>query len=57
MNNIQKSNQEIINGKWIREKNRGIELSKKTIGIIGYGTAGGSFAGKVTLDSNAKYCL
>ena len=47
MNNIQKSNQEIINGKWIREKNRGIELSKKTIGIIGYGNTGGSFVEKL----------
>jgi len=47
MNNIQKSNQEIINGKWIREKNRGVELSKKIVGIIGYGNAGRAFAEKL----------
>ena len=47
MNNIQKSNQEIINGKWIREKNRGVELSKKIVGIIGYGNAGRAFTEKL----------
>ena len=31
MNNIQKSNQEIINGKWIREKNRELNFQKKQL--------------------------
>ena len=36
-NNINISDQEVRKGKWNREKNRGIELSGKTIGIIGFG--------------------
>ncbi len=43
-NNINQANQEVKNGVWQREKNRGIELSGKTIGIIGFGNNGSAFA-------------
>ncbi len=48
MNNLFKANQEIRKGIWDREGNRGWELKGKTIGIIGYGNTGQSFARKLS---------
>lgn len=46
-NNLNKANNEIKAGHWIREGNRGHEIEGKTIGIIGYGNMGKAFAKKL----------
>ena len=46
-NRILNSNNEIKKGVWLREENRGIEIKGKTVGIIGYGKTGKSFAEKL----------
>jgi D-3-phosphoglycerate dehydrogenase len=45
MNNICRASRQIGGGQWLRDENRGVELSGKTIGIIGYGHTGSAFAG------------
>ncbi len=42
--NILKSAKEVGEGKWIREANRGLEIFGKTIGVVGFGNTGESFA-------------
>ncbi|WP_370408725.1 2-hydroxyacid dehydrogenase [Tenacibaculum dicentrarchi] len=46
-NKFRKADNEVRNGKWLREDNRGIELDGRTIGLIGYGNMGKSFAKKL----------
>ena len=43
-NNLNKADGEVRKGIWLREENRGIELSGKTVGIIGYGNNGSALA-------------
>jgi D-3-phosphoglycerate dehydrogenase len=47
MNKLNRADRMVREGKWIREGNRGFELENKTIGIIGYGNMGKSFAKKL----------
>ncbi len=47
MNKLQRADKFVREGKWIREGNRGNELEGKTIGLIGYGNMGKSFAKKL----------
>lgn len=46
-NKLNEADREIRSGHWNRESNRGHELDGKTVGIIGYGNMGKSFAKKL----------
>lgn len=47
MRNLAKADFEIRNKIWDREGNRGFELNRKTVGIIGFGNTGKTFAKKL----------
>ncbi len=46
-NKLNVANQQVKNGQWFREENRGIELDGLTVGLIGYGNMGKAFAKKL----------
>ncbi len=48
LNNLNTADKQVKAGIWKREQNRGIELKGKTVGIIGYGNTGSSFAKKIS---------
>ena len=46
-NKLNQADNQVREGLWHREENRGVELEGKTVGIIGYGNMGKSFANKL----------
>jgi len=48
LNKLKKADNEVREGVWLRAENRGFEITGKTIGIIGYGHMGSSFARKLS---------
>lgn len=48
LRHIPKANQEVRQGVWLREENRGEEIMEKTVGIIGYGNMGQAFAKRLS---------
>lgn len=47
LNHLVRADQQVRQGTWIREGNRGTEIKGKTIGIVGYGNMGSAFARKL----------
>ncbi len=47
MNKLRTAHDEVTQGIWKREENRGVEIEGKCIGIIGYGNMGKAFAKKL----------
>lgn len=56
-NRLNKADREVREGLWHREENRGVELDGKTVGLIGYGNMGKSFAKKLRgFDVDVIFC-
>ncbi len=47
-NKLRTAHDEVSRGIWLREENRGVELEGKTVGVLGYGNMGKSFAQKLS---------
>ncbi|MEA3449132.1 MAG: NAD(P)-dependent oxidoreductase [Bacteroidota bacterium] len=47
LNHLNRCDRQVRNGVWQREENRGMELKKKTVGIIGFGNMGSEFAARL----------
>ena len=47
-NHLKRADDQVRNGIWKRAENRGYELKGKTVGIIGYGVMGKSFAQRLS---------
>ena len=48
MNLLREADASVKQGQWDREGHRGMELSSRTVGILGYGHMGSAFASKLT---------
>lgn len=48
MNHLGRADEEVRQGIWKREENRGTELEGKTVGIIGFGNMGSAFARRLS---------
>jgi D-3-phosphoglycerate dehydrogenase len=46
--NLVRADREVKQMQWLREKNRGLEIKEKTIGIIGYGHTGSAVAKRLS---------
>jgi D-3-phosphoglycerate dehydrogenase len=47
-NNLNRGHSEVLNSRWNREKNRGVELKGKTVSLIGYGLMGNAIAERLS---------
>ena len=55
-NKLTTADQSVKSGQWNREVHRGLELDGKTVGIIGYGNMGKSFAKKLKGFNCTVFC-